>query len=583
MPTPAATALLAALGLTPGDGPPPAVPPASVFAASGASAEQDLIILGENRPIFLRLRVLVDDQPFRAAWLDAVGTAHARLDRNHDGKVTVDEADTAGLGLLLGPSGPNPANRGVAVDKNPADQAISVAELAEALGGPASAFRLGADGVARRRTDALFEHLDRDKDGSIARAELAAAVGSLRQLDRDADEWIDGAEVSAGVGEIKPATMTPLGRATPRDAGMPTVLTRDADESPLRVIRTLIKRYDSGSSRGLDRPDMKLSAAEFGIPPARFATADGNGDGLLTNDELRKWLATNPTDAVLDVVFSSVPAGPAAAQLRTSDGGLPVGFTVRHLGAGQVEVEVGVTRIDIQCDPGTNAQDAARRNLIERFEAADTSQDGYLDGAEANGEDGQPGPFAALYRPLDRDGDGKLTRAELDEAITQQAAATRAKLTLNATNEGRSVFGLLDRNGDRRLGAREVMDAGGRLAASDRDDDGRVVPDEVTQQIHLTLTRGDLTPLFVVPGVNLVAATGQRAVVSSAPGDPAAGPSWFRKMDRNHDGDVSRREFLGTHPQFDRLDLNRDGLLAPAEAEAAGATASPAPVKGPGG
>jgi hypothetical protein len=48
-------------------------------------------------------------------------------------------------------------------------------------------------------------------------------------------------------------------------------------------------------------------------------------------------------------------------------------------------------------------------------------------------------------------------------------------------------------------------------------------------------------------------------------------------MDRNHDGDVSRREFLGTREQFDRLDRDQDGLLGPDEAEAA------RPVKGPGG
>ena len=48
-------------------------------------------------------------------------------------------------------------------------------------------------------------------------------------------------------------------------------------------------------------------------------------------------------------------------------------------------------------------------------------------------------------------------------------------------------------------------------------------------------------------------------------------------MDRNRDGDVSRREFLGTREQFDRLDRDHDGLIAPAEAEAA------RPVKAPGG
>jgi hypothetical protein len=40
-------------------------------------------------------------------------------------------------------------------------------------------------------------------------------------------------------------------------------------------------------------------------------------------------------------------------------------------------------------------------------------------------------------------------------------------------------------------------------------------------------------------------------------------------MDRNGDGDVSRREFLGTREDFNRIDTDGDGLIDADEAQRA--------------
>ena len=40
-----------------------------------------------------------------------------------------------------------------------------------------------------------------------------------------------------------------------------------------------------------------------------------------------------------------------------------------------------------------------------------------------------------------------------------------------------------------------------------------------------------------------------------------SGPGWFRKMDRNQDGDLTWREFFGTREDFAEIDADGDGLI----------------------
>ena len=78
--------------------------------------------------------------------------------------------------------------------------------------------------------------------------------------------------------------------------------------------------------------------------------------------------------------------------------------------------------------------------------------------------------------------------------MTRQADAARGRLMLTASDQGRAIFGMLDLDRDRRLGAREVLDTFARISACDRDGDGRISPEEIPHHIQLTLARGDLSP-----------------------------------------------------------------------------------------
>src|SRR5262249_45892090 len=156
---------------------------------------------------------------------------------------------------------------------------ISVEELTEALRAAFGPFRLQVDSNEGRRTDALFEQLDRDKDGELIRSEMESIVGSLRRLDRDADELIDISEVNL----ISAPSSLPIMPGRPaRDTSTPVVLELSPDESPVRVARLLVRKYDTGSSRGPGRRDSRLSQEEFAIPAGAFAASDRNHDRTLS-------------------------------------------------------------------------------------------------------------------------------------------------------------------------------------------------------------------------------------------------------------------------------------------------------------
>ena len=131
-------------------------------------------------------------RPFRAAWLDAVKAIHAYLDRDEDGTLTKDEADRGSLPVMVrAATGGAAALPRADLDTNPKDGKVSLEELADVLRPALGPFRVQVGRVAVDRNDALFNQLDRNKDGMLTKDELAAAVTSLHRFDLDSDELID--------------------------------------------------------------------------------------------------------------------------------------------------------------------------------------------------------------------------------------------------------------------------------------------------------------------------------------------------------------------------------------------------------
>ena len=121
-------------------------------------------------------------------------------------------------------------------------------------------------------------------------------------------------------------------------------------------------------------------------------------------------------------------------------------------------------------------------------------------------------------------------------------------MVLTILDHGRGLFELLDADRDGVLSVRELRSAWRRLAAAGCLQEGALDRSLLPRQLRCVVSRG-------------------RPSGGRTP--PTRGPAWFRAMDRNGDGDVSRREFLGSDEEFRRLDADGDGLISAEEAERA--------------
>jgi Ca2+-binding EF-hand superfamily protein len=536
--------------------------PQSKPAASEGDREsvQDVMFLSETRPIFIRLRLDAGGKPFRAAWLETVKAIHTYLDRDGDGTLTKDEADRGSLPMMVrSATGGAAALPRADLDSSPKDGKVSLEELAEVLRPALGPFRVQVGRLAIDRNDALFNHLDRNKDGVVSKDELAAAVSSLHRFDLDDDELIDALEMEPFSNPLAAShdDMTRRGKL----AAVPPVIELSSGDPSSRPLRLLLKKYDKGTDKTTSESavagDNRLSPQEFAIDPKEFASADTDSDGALDTDELRRYLSGVGPDVEMVVKLSG--NGSSATTIEAAGAGskpLPPEVHVAKLSDGDIEIAIGEVSLDFHADGGEHAAENARRYYAGQFQAADKDNNKYLDKNEVKDH----GPFASLFDMMDKDGDGKLYMKEVDAFVDQQTQAARSQMVLSVDDQGRAIFAIMDLNRDRHLGIREIRDAATRVSSWDRNGDGQIRSDEIPHHFQLSIGRGQITAVgmnrFVAPG--MMAEPDTRA--------PTAGPKWFRKMDRNRDGDISRREFLGPRADFERLDRDHDGLIDAQEA-----------------
>ncbi len=333
-----------------------------------------------------------------------------------------------------------------------------------------------------------------------------------------------------------------------------------------QLARELLNHYAPKGKRSAVR---KLTRQDLGMEEAAFARLDADEDGALDSEELSRF-AQRPPDLVFRVHLGNKSDKEKAVELdQTKDRSSPRTQQVRPGSDETLLLEFGTTQIELgRGITSTEPQFAfrLRQQYLAQFRMADRDNNGYLDKKEAE----QNPLYRNLFPMMDRDGDGKLFEKEivayLDKMKELQESAMRSCASLAVRDQGKGLFDLVDANGDGRLSLRELRQMVSLIDQLDRDDDGGISRGEIPHKYRVDVRQGPASGNQFAPRAVVI-----RRMGANEPQLPerTAGPRWFRKMDHNHDGDVSRREFLGTDEEFRQIDADGDGLISAAEAERA--------------
>ena len=523
----------------------------------------DVLFFGETRLVRLRVHLKAAGEPLSKRWLQQLRKYFDFLDRDNDGYLNRREAEFAfsrdGVGQML-KSGfayqrPDDAAKMFAELDVDGDGRVSFDEFA-AYYSPAANRVISAtpnpvrDTYADGLTEELFKLFDTNGDGKLSRAELDAVERLFATHDADEDECLSATEIAPNVffprrpsGEEMPRPPP----TTPKDRpAAPPMMVFPAGAIPAAIVETILTRYDKDKNRSLSR-----SENPFGDETFRRLDRDGNGE--VSAAELVNWKKA-PADLELDMTLGVKP-GEGAIKLRPRPDGKPAALagSFRAAGDGRAVLTIAKQAIQLECYTPRGIYSDTGRQPVLQFPM---TKSGYVTEHDIAGPQYQS--LRILFDMIDRDADGKLSKAEFDAFINLQMGFTRLPLSLVYSAQTPSLFQLIDENGDGRLSVREVRSAWSRLIGLEPVETECVT--RAALQPQGALRFGRTTEVFTFTPTN----TYTRPPVRQA----TKGPVWFRKFDRNGDGEVSRSEFPGTREQFDQIDANRDGYITIEEAEA---------------
>jgi hypothetical protein len=508
-------------------------------------ATQDVLLLARGCPLLIRIQCHFDAAEVTRSRRTLAEVLVNLLDANRDGTLDADEARKIPAYGLFGDQR-RVADEWPRLDRAPRDQTVSPDEVAaHTAAATHTTLALEAGVSVRSLALDLQQRLDENGDGLIVPEELRHAADALRACDLDDDGTFSLVELEAlsEAARAEAETRNPAARFVPFVQLDPTL--SDA------IISLLMTWYSVAPSD---------SVTTAGTSPAGRVPFDEDSDGAVTEDEVRHFLHLAEPDYRLDVRFgarfrniiewsTAAPNGDAAQVPQ---------FLPRLGRRNGLQVSAAGSDINLDWQNLKLVVSLQQQQIQGQFAVADGNRNKYIEASEFAGLDLPGREFA----DVDFDLNGEIVRPEFDAFIEQELYFSEFQLAATVDNERRSLFTALDGDKDRRLTPRELL---GEMAGEPGSVENSVA--NAAEQLGLTFRQGiaRLSSDPVLP----TGETGRRRSAKPVVTARTEGPLWFRKMDRNQDGDVNWREFLGPVETFARLDANGDTLIDADEAAAA--------------
>jgi Ca2+-binding EF-hand superfamily protein len=527
---------------------------ALVFLSSAAKADdqtsaanddaQDLVFLAPNGPQHFRLHLRVDGQSFATLHSAIARQLFDTLDTDSNGTLTGKELEAIPSPELLraiakpadgrAADVPSPIKTAVKGTVTPDELAAYLAPypfkgfaLAFATASkPAMDYRARAVPDGMQRTTSLdvttfLSTLDLDGDGRVTLAECDRANDLFHRLDLNDDETISRAEIA----EVA--------------AGK----TASAAKGLVNPLTDLASRLQLAERTGVQLELARLISDRY----RRMSTA-----------QAAVWLTESPPRFELDVALpKKTLQSPKVTVRQAAATAEDDSLRVRNGSAGEVVIELSSLPLELhaaESPPRPVDRTAYIRGIFKR---ADGDGNDYLDAKEFATTNIDLGPDE--FKAIDADHNGMIFEKEWLSFMTVYQIVADNRITLSIGTTATDPFTQFDTNGDGRLTHGEWLRAMAAVRKWDSNHDGEITPDELPRPLVGTFHLGTMRPAPNSPPM----------YETKPPAATPDSPAWFQKMDRNRDGEVSLREFLGPLSVFRRLDTNHDGYLDANEARAA--------------